>query len=1126
MNVRLPGLLDASLNEVARLHPTAGSVTLKMIGSSEATMTLPEDSPAVQIHDWVQIYTQRGLAGVFRVSNVSQNYKHQIDVTLLHGIDILADSVWTEQTEFSGTKAQFLTALLNQQTHLVNGVKPWTLGTCEVTGSYEKTINYDRLSNLLEEMVQEGGGYYFTYDQTVFPWVINFVAKPAGVDSEFRLTRNVRGATVTYNDADLCTRLHLSVSSKHTAASTQVTTYGSAVRTYNNTTAQATWGIVVKTADIDTHDDIEDQHFESADAWAANFLAQRAEPSVQIEIDGDELTKLTGEAWDALSIGKLCQVALPDYGHTFRERVVAVTYPEFLKDPAHVTVSLANTLPKFSESIAQAQDTAASAAKVGRANVRSIEKDEKDLTTWSQVVRYQGEALDGTGVMTLYESGIDMDAAGGVTIYSLQEGLQALYGGIQVNSSDITAAVGRISTVEGKVTDIEGSALWINRTNIATVTGKMSVDSNGDLVVDNGVGLYVTRDNTKLGIWDEGNLTAGVVTGLVNDSTGQTYTAIDSDHIYLNATQNVKLGDRITIDSSGYTKFTGVSFFDGTTHDATINNGKVTAYELDVSSGGNLTFVGSSTGEYYDLSATNVQTIVTGFGTVSSDQSTGVVTIPYKTIRYPTAGSNSQNINFNIANMAFYQNHVGISSTGSWLWDSSDEVFYRTITANDGTYADISLPTITASAGNFAAHVATVTVYGTDSSSNTHAIATTTVDATGEYTSGQGSVSATLTSATVPSGTTPTTLSAGNYGLFRTINGTAESTPIGYYNVASGGGVTDLDITEVGQTPYDASTATEVDVYHSKYYIVSASSSGNTLQKKFHVPAGSDVAVTKGTWTITGSGSNRGYECEFSPASGSGASKYVRVLTSAYIPGAVQATIDDVGSISVHDFYGGSYVGGQAVYLQQSNNYAYITSNSSSPSVTTNVLARLMLHGSGIAEPRDVSTISSITLQSDQTTTSTHTVTVSYDDGSGDTSTASVVVDASAITSVTQRIAENLQDTIVLSASDKGTVSKNNLTVEYDNGSSTNTFSVVINAAAVYEQGKTDGAGQVITGTITNLALYTDPNTGHTLDYNTTNHLYTAHVEVTGSNITNAPYHEFKVAKRDADRNMERSMKR
>ena len=440
MSVRLPGLLNASLSEVARLHPTAGSVTLKMTGSGEATLTLPEDGPSVSVHDWVSIYTQRGLAGIFRVSNVSQNYNKQIDLALLHGIDILSDSVWAAQTDFSGTKAQFITALLNQQSHLINGVKPWVLGTCADTGNYEKAINYDRLSTLLEDLVEEGGGYYFTYDQSSFPWTINYVAKSNAADSEFRLTRNVRSATVTYNDADLCTRLHLSVSHKTKDSETDVTSTDTAVRTYNNLTAQAIWGIVVKTADIDTKDDIEDQHFENADAWAQNFLSLRAEPSVQIQIDGDELAQLTGDSWDKLSIGRMCQVALPAYGHTFLERVVSITYPEFLKDPSRVTVSLANTLPKFSESIASAQKTASAASAAAHGAARGA-ASAKELTTWSQHVKYYGEALDGTGVLTLYESGIDMDAAGGVKIFSLVEGVQALYADIVVSADAITSLV-------------------------------------------------------------------------------------------------------------------------------------------------------------------------------------------------------------------------------------------------------------------------------------------------------------------------------------------------------------------------------------------------------------------------------------------------------------------------------------------------------------------------------------------------------------------------------------------------------------------------------------------------------------------------------------------------------------
>ena len=47
--IRRPSLLTAALSEKERLLPTGGSVTLKMVGASEATLTLDESAPAVKI---------------------------------------------------------------------------------------------------------------------------------------------------------------------------------------------------------------------------------------------------------------------------------------------------------------------------------------------------------------------------------------------------------------------------------------------------------------------------------------------------------------------------------------------------------------------------------------------------------------------------------------------------------------------------------------------------------------------------------------------------------------------------------------------------------------------------------------------------------------------------------------------------------------------------------------------------------------------------------------------------------------------------------------------------------------------------------------------------------------------
>lgn len=450
---RKPALLTSALVESERLDPVSMSVTLNLTGLSEAEITLAESAPDVKIHDWISIYTRRGFSGVYRVSNAAHMLTKQTVLTLLHGRDILSDSVWADQTEFEGTMTEYLTALLNQQTRLINGVKPWTLGTCaDVTTTVNKSINYDRLSSLLEDLEDEGSDYYFTYDQSVFPWVLNYVAKDQAITSEFRLTRNVRTASVTYNDADLCTRLHLSINVKAEDEDTSVTSTDTLIKTYNNSSAQSEWGIVVKTADIDTvEDDVTSTPpvTPEADAWAAAFLARRAAPSVQIQIEGEELRGLTQEAWDEADIGRLCQVALPAYGNTFRERVISVSYPENLKSGASVVVSLANALPKFSETLAMIRDEAASTARAVRSAARSS-ADAKELTVWSQHVKYQGDALDGTGITTLYESGIDMDASGGVTIFSLENGLQALYSRMTVNANSISSIVSQSGIVTNK----------------------------------------------------------------------------------------------------------------------------------------------------------------------------------------------------------------------------------------------------------------------------------------------------------------------------------------------------------------------------------------------------------------------------------------------------------------------------------------------------------------------------------------------------------------------------------------------------------------------------------------------------------------------------------------------------
>lgn len=82
----------------------------------------------------------------------------------------------------------------------------------------------------------------------------------------------------------------------------------------------------------------------------------------------------------------------------------------------------------------------------------------------------------------------------------------------------------------------EGTTLYTNASNIVGASGlyytKEYYDANGnlqkDLVIKDGAGLKVDKNGSSYGVWDEGNLTGGIMVQKIN---GQTETLINGDHI-------------------------------------------------------------------------------------------------------------------------------------------------------------------------------------------------------------------------------------------------------------------------------------------------------------------------------------------------------------------------------------------------------------------------------------------------------------------------------------------------------------------------------------------------------------------------------------------------------------------
>lgn len=339
--VALPRLLDSALVETARLNPASLSISLTQNPVSTADMTVELSDTPVPMRSWVELYTIHGSAGIFRVSQSDIDYdRDEQRCTLEHGLCALNDAILTggeEEEEEGKTPTEWLDTLLARQTAKKGSTALWSRGTVAATSTVYLTPSENTLLDLLTLMMEQLPDYIITTDQSVFPWKINIVKKSTAVQAEGRLSRNLSSVRISYDDSDLCTRVYAN----------------GIVQGYIDADTVSTYGIVEQYLMLD-------ENTEHADAirLAKAYLKKRKEPAVSVEIDAVDLSRATGEGWDAFTLGKKFRLSLPAYGVTFEEWITGVTYGDVYGDPEHVTLTLANEVADLAQRMAKVEVTA------------------------------------------------------------------------------------------------------------------------------------------------------------------------------------------------------------------------------------------------------------------------------------------------------------------------------------------------------------------------------------------------------------------------------------------------------------------------------------------------------------------------------------------------------------------------------------------------------------------------------------------------------------------------------------------------------------------------------------------------------------------------------------------------
>ena len=407
----------------------------------DSTATIvPADMDGITVNSWMVDDTEPGKGIVWRVNSISQAYATRTPtVQLEHAINTLKDRImFGEHKPKDITGNSKATTATAEQTirYILSNQSDWVLWRFDYAGtSNPYQFDGDTLFDALETVTSSLKNAWWTYDMTVYPFRLNIIRKDNTAYSELRPGRNLKTITKTIDKSGMYTRfypigkddLHLS-----DYAVDRNTEY---------------YGVISKVdtdASIDTEAELR--------RWANERLDDHAEPTVTIDVEGLDLADATGEELDRMWLGYCCRIPLAEFGTTINERIVGLTFPDKLRQPEVVKVTLSNNRTDLTKIIA---DSMKSSGKGKRTSTKQDKEDHAWFEDTDDHVAMCAEALigrDKNGVNWYRLSSIIVDGEGIHQKVEATDGkVTKAYTLIDQNEQRIKLEAKRASDAEGEL---------------------------------------------------------------------------------------------------------------------------------------------------------------------------------------------------------------------------------------------------------------------------------------------------------------------------------------------------------------------------------------------------------------------------------------------------------------------------------------------------------------------------------------------------------------------------------------------------------------------------------------------------------------------------------------------------
>ena len=451
----------------------------------------PQTLEGIGIDSWLLDETRPGSGIVWRIQNLRQTFSTgQLAVNLEHVINTLKDKIIHNEigpAQITGTPGATTCTALQAVNYILSLQNDWILGSFDyasVSNPYK--FNGETLYEALEKVSDTLEDAWWSYNTSVYPFVINITQKQTGVGTELRANRNLITIDKTIEKGGMYTRFYpvgkndLRITGDYREKNTQY--YG-----------------VKEKEEVDQSLTTEAELI----AWADERLNKHAEPIVTVVVDSLELADATGEDLDRIQLGMYCQIPLPEFGTTIRERITEKNYPDAKNSPEVVKITLANNREDVTKILADA-------IKSGGKSRRTAAKKDKEDHAWFEDtdnhVAMVAEGIVGVDAqgnpnwvrlseIIVDENGIDQ------SVKSVQNGLLLAEGRLTVNEDAITAEVTRATGAEG------------------SLSGAINVEAGKINQVVTAVGA-------------NGEVTAASICLAINES-GESSAVIDASKIYL-----------------------------------------------------------------------------------------------------------------------------------------------------------------------------------------------------------------------------------------------------------------------------------------------------------------------------------------------------------------------------------------------------------------------------------------------------------------------------------------------------------------------------------------------------------------------------------------------------------------